>query len=405
MKVRLLLNNPRLNEIAGILLLLLAVGLLLSLVTYSPSDPSLNVAAIADKAANWMGFPGAFAADLILQLFGLAGFVLPAWLLVTGWSKVRHHTSVPIGQATAGSVLLMLVLCCSLQLIDTDVRDLLPERWNSTVWAGGTTGKVLLDKLISVLNFGGTILLMLASTAVSLYLITPWQLSDIFRRRKGDAPGEAVPETEATEEFDPDSTESPTALGEDPPVVPVVPPPPPPAPHDPAWTEPEETDRELESASAPPIVPYEYESEGAVLGGLAEGETDQLAPSSANAVRKRARKQQYKLPKTSLLNAPYGREAYDEAQLQERSRQIVEKLEEFGVHGTINQINPGPVVTTFEFKPDRGGEGQQDHQSLRRPLPGSRMRVDPRRAHPRQADRGHRSAEQQSGGHLPAGSG
>ena len=354
MKVRLLLDNPRLNEIAGILLLLLAVGLLLSLVTYSPGDPSLNVAANTDQAANWMGFPGAFASDLMLQVFGLAGFLLPVWMLATGWSMVRHHAGVPIGQATAGSVLLMLVLCCALQLIDEDVRELLPADWNSTVWAGGTAGKVLLDELISVLNFGGTILLMLAVTAVSLYLMTPWQLGDAFRRPKGAGPGEEVPATDAVAELEPDSTGSTIASGPDPASVPMMPPPAPPAPQNPAWTEREETQAGAGPVSPPPIVPYEDEAEGAVLGGLADGETDQLAASEVNAVGKRARRQQYTLPSTSLLNAPFGREAYDEAQLQERSRQIVEKLEEFGVRGTINQINPGPVVTTFEFKPDRG---------------------------------------------------
>lgn len=355
MKVRLLLDNPRLNEVSGILLLLLAVGLILSLASYSPGDPSLNVAVNAHQAANWMGFPGAFASDLILQAFGLAGFLLPAWLVATGWSMLRHHTGIPVGQATAGSVLLLLVLCCALQLIDEDVRELLPAGWSSKVWAGGTAGKVLLDKLISVLNLGGTILLMLAITAVSLYLVTPWQLGDIFRRPKGAELGEEVPASDADPELEADSTESSDASGPSPPMVPIMPPPaPPPHPRDPPWAEREETQTGIEPVSTPPIVPYEDESEGAVLSGLADAETDQLAPSEVNTLRKRARRQQYELPKTSLLNAPFGREAYDEAQLQERSRQILEKLEEFGVHGTINQINPGPVVTTFEFKPDRG---------------------------------------------------
>ncbi len=33
---------------------------------------------------------------------------------------------------------------------------------------------------------------------------------------------------------------------------------------------------------------------------------------------------------------------------------LVEKYAEFDVHGQITQINPGPVVTTFEFKPEAG---------------------------------------------------
>ncbi len=355
MKVTLLLGNPRLNEIAGILLLLLAVGLLLSLASYSPDDQSLNVASNVGQAENWMGFPGAFASDLILQWFGLAGFALPVWLAAIGWGSVRHHTGVPVGQSTAGGILLMLVICCALQLMATDARGLLPAPWDSTLWAGGTVGRVLLDKLISILNFGGTILVMLACTAVSVYLMTPWQLGNLFRRQEKPDPGEGVPATEGAAGFEPDSMRDTGAFDPGPPIVSVrASTPPAAAPKDPDQAEPEETAPWGDSVSEPPIVPYEDESEGSVLGGPADDNADRLAPAGANAFRKRARKQHYELPRTSLLNSPFGREAYDEAQLQQRSRQIVEKLEEFGVLGTINQINPGPVVTTFEFKPDRG---------------------------------------------------
>ena len=33
---------------------------------------------------------------------------------------------------------------------------------------------------------------------------------------------------------------------------------------------------------------------------------------------------------------------------------LTEKYAEFDVHGQVTQINPGPVVTTFEFKPEAG---------------------------------------------------
>jgi S-DNA-T family DNA segregation ATPase FtsK/SpoIIIE len=44
----------------------------------------------------------------------------------------------------------------------------------------------------------------------------------------------------------------------------------------------------------------------------------------------------------------------DEAELKDYARAIVQKSEEFDVKGHITQINPGPVVTTFEFKPEAG---------------------------------------------------
>ena len=47
-------------------------------------------------------------------------------------------------------------------------------------------------------------------------------------------------------------------------------------------------------------------------------------------------------------------EKMDESELKECARAIEQKCEEFGVSGHITQINPGPVVTTFEFKPEAG---------------------------------------------------
>jgi DNA segregation ATPase FtsK/SpoIIIE, S-DNA-T family len=44
----------------------------------------------------------------------------------------------------------------------------------------------------------------------------------------------------------------------------------------------------------------------------------------------------------------------DEDELKECARAIEQKCAEFGVSGHITQINPGPVVTTFEFKPEAG---------------------------------------------------
>src|SRR5208283_2028444 len=43
-----------------------------------------------------------------------------------------------------------------------------------------------------------------------------------------------------------------------------------------------------------------------------------------------------------------------EDELREEARVLVEKCAEFDVRGQVVQINPGPMVTTFEFKPEAG---------------------------------------------------
>jgi S-DNA-T family DNA segregation ATPase FtsK/SpoIIIE len=60
------------------------------------------------------------------------------------------------------------------------------------------------------------------------------------------------------------------------------------------------------------------------------------------------------MPPTELLNQAPGRSAYDEQELKEIASRIKSKFEEFNVLGNVVQINPGPVVTTFEFKPEAG---------------------------------------------------
>jgi S-DNA-T family DNA segregation ATPase FtsK/SpoIIIE len=62
----------------------------------------------------------------------------------------------------------------------------------------------------------------------------------------------------------------------------------------------------------------------------------------------------WKLPSSTLLHRPEARMAYDEQELKDLALTLTQKCEEFGVLGSVVQINPGPVVTTFEFKPEAG---------------------------------------------------
>ncbi len=62
----------------------------------------------------------------------------------------------------------------------------------------------------------------------------------------------------------------------------------------------------------------------------------------------------YKLPPSSLLYRNEEHAAVREDALRDEARVLVEKCAEFGVDGQVTQINPGPVVTTFEFRPNAG---------------------------------------------------
>ena len=62
----------------------------------------------------------------------------------------------------------------------------------------------------------------------------------------------------------------------------------------------------------------------------------------------------YKLPEVEFLNAPPPHLEYADDEYYEIATRLAEKCKEFNVTGKIEHICPGPVVTTYEFKPDPG---------------------------------------------------
>jgi S-DNA-T family DNA segregation ATPase FtsK/SpoIIIE len=68
--------------LAGLTLVAASLLLLLSLVSYRPSDPSLNTSA-GGPVNNWMGTSGAFTSDLLMSLMGPpVGLLVPVLLLL-----------------------------------------------------------------------------------------------------------------------------------------------------------------------------------------------------------------------------------------------------------------------------------------------------------------------------------
>jgi DNA segregation ATPase FtsK/SpoIIIE, S-DNA-T family len=77
----------------------------------------------------------------------------------------------------------------------------------------------------------------------------------------------------------------------------------------------------------------------------AEIRTATVAPKNVNG---------FKLPPSTLLNVGEGPQTVREDELREEAKVLVEKCGEFDVRGQVVQINPGPMVTTYEFKLEVG---------------------------------------------------
>ena len=87
-------ENKRFNELIGFVGLSLAVLLALSLLSYSPHDPSFNVSAPASAsgpARNWIGPFGAHMADLFFQLCGFAAFLFPIGMFLVAMRWFRSQ--------------------------------------------------------------------------------------------------------------------------------------------------------------------------------------------------------------------------------------------------------------------------------------------------------------------------
>ena len=99
--------------------------------------------------------------------------------------------------------------------------------------------------------------------------------------------------------------------------------------------------------AAPAPLPPQPDEKGISFGKRADSDIKPVA-ITAKSVRG------YKLPSSSLLYRSDELAIVREDALRDEARTLVEKCGEFGVDGQVTQINPGPVVTTFEFRPDAG---------------------------------------------------
>jgi len=372
-----LAHNPRFAEPAGFVLLAVAIGTVLSLVSYDPLDPSLNVAGAETSARNLTGIPGAYFADAVLQAFGAAAFLIPAFIAFIGWCWLRAASVGWPGTRIAGAGLLLIVACAAAGLSGDWLS------WRGSIQPGGAVGLVLAENLLRYLNRAGSALALATLFVIAVYLLTTFKLADaqsLFARResltnkwtdgwarfrasfKRKKSAEAAVTGEASKaELRRSSASLPDLPepGQAPPVVDLS------AGGDVRTATVDATlDATAAAAEPPPIVPLEEEEP------LPEPEADapkfeRDEPSMDNDDVPWDEEDElddepaepeidYRVPTTSLLHPPPSRSAYDPEELHATARRIAAKFEEFKVGGSVVQINPGPVVTTFEFKPDPG---------------------------------------------------
>jgi S-DNA-T family DNA segregation ATPase FtsK/SpoIIIE len=372
-------GNRRLNELIGFLMLVFAVLLVLALVSYSPLDPSLNTAATppaSRPAHNWIGVVGAMVSDLGLQLCGVAVFLIPVFL---GLYSLRWFRSRPITAPYAkvvGAAGLVTFLSGFIGLLPLSIR------WKGVVPSEGLLGRIVADALIHYFNLVGAYLLCLAVIAVALYLSTAFSFGalQIWSQTRFAFAYAALDRfadwrlERARKKAAKELEKKRAAAANAKPVVT-------------AQLIPKRfaaADAEVPATSTPqagmvPPLPQTAHSTNAAKSGIERtfgGEAVQpdgdgreasgAAVAEDIAVTSRADSTQhgkttmprlagsYKLPSTALLHRPDEHSDINELELKNLAQVLAEKCGEFDVRGQVVQINPGPVVTTFEFKPEAG---------------------------------------------------
>ncbi|MDE2712601.1 MAG: DNA translocase FtsK 4TM domain-containing protein, partial [Acidobacteriota bacterium] len=140
------------RRVFGIALLALAALILLSLVSYSHSDPVLLLkAGTGDTVTNWLGPTGAFLAEVVLQLVGVVGFLIP--LVLFQAARRRLRPAPPEGD---DSTAVRLLILASLAVSATGLASLAQQVFGDGTGAGfawgGVGGSLLATALAGAMN-------------------------------------------------------------------------------------------------------------------------------------------------------------------------------------------------------------------------------------------------------------
>jgi DNA segregation ATPase FtsK/SpoIIIE, S-DNA-T family len=348
--------SRRVSEIVGVALFGAGLIWLIALASYDPNDAAWFFSTgTNDVPGNFIGPVGAFLAELSFQLVGFASYMLPALVAAAAYHYFWCHAVDALYTKVTGLTLLLggVSAMCSL-LVGAATSGA------RSYEAGGFVGTVIASSLAAYLNRTGAAIVLLTLLSLAVVLTTQVSFGRLFSYGMERAGGAAaVLRARGTAWLDERRRlrQRREVLAKHA-TKDVAPGAPPPAAVDPAALPPRtrvsapESKPVPEPASvpAPPVVakrPAPRPEPVAPVLPLAEAGPMGLPP----AARKPGA---FTLPPMSLLDAAKGERKVDERELMDAARHLEEKCREFSVEGAVVQIHPGPVVTTFEFKPDAG---------------------------------------------------
>ncbi len=392
--------HSRSNEIAAVVLSAMAILVFLCLVTFNPNDWSLNSTG-SPKTQNWIGVVGSVFADLLFQIIGLTAYFLPILLGLIAWRFFRSEKFA----ASFGRILGYIFFVLSV----SSLASLLGFR-------GGILGVFFAQNFTWLLSRVGAGILLLAVLAAAILLITnlsfAWFFENLsmagenfrvhfdewlkkyrlrrdeknknslaekekFNNARTEKPAKASPtislgetlsanlkdtkqavqekvsavfnglgktaEDEKPEQEKIEEISLPTEETDE--VFPTI---------SAFEKKPEERERTVPDSitenGKSPVLPVQRKGElDAEI--LEESETEEKQPDSP---KKPQNFDDYILPLPEFLTPPPPHIEQKKEELLAIAQELTGKTKEFNVTGRVMHICQGPVVTTYEFKPDPG---------------------------------------------------
>lgn len=391
-------GHSRANEVLAVGVLAFAVLVFLCLVSYNAADPTFNTVS-SQKVQNWIGPVGANFAELLFSAAGVIAYLFPALLALIAWRIFQSESLRPSISRIIGFSLFVASASGLVGLAG---------------WRGGMVGAAVARVSAHLLSTLGATILLVALFTTAVLLLTnlsfswffghfevAWdnlmiRLSGWFEKRRQaraermslarermekrieareekavkEAPTVSISEpaisvsrpktrvaraartAAASSVLNLDEAFAPDVDDDTPPFPTITP-----------------TDAVPDTIIAPdlesgsllerdaklghiPITPTKHTGD---LNGDAADEPDEIPKDEVEIHSGKAQNfEDYVLPSSQLLNPAAPHIEQKEKELLSIADSLAEKTKEFNVAGKVVNICPGPVVTTYEFKPDPG---------------------------------------------------
>jgi S-DNA-T family DNA segregation ATPase FtsK/SpoIIIE len=301
------------KEIIGIIFFFLVVFTLISLLSYSPSDPSIHHVTSSKHIKNFFGLFGAHFAGILVGLFGLGAFLFPLILLFASLHFFGGHSVKTMASTLLGGALLVITTG-SLFAIYGKSYSILGSEFSS----GGIIGIALELFLVKFCNHSGAALILILFWLIGMIMATGFSIINFMKKCRQAIVAVAY-RIKTFYVNRPVKREKKKRR---------------------------ETDKNNKAVNKEREITIRVNDERQVKTSPPKKEDLSGFMGDDNS---------FKLPSINFLDDSKDKFiSCDDENLRVQSKLLEKKLEDFGVRGSVVAVSPGPVVTTFEYKPASG---------------------------------------------------